>query len=112
MRCFGSVHSFLFFRISERVSLSLLYLFSPIIFSLQSTVRHSASLSLTVVLIHIRHATLAPIAHAPAVPPLSADAPALFKTSLSVRFSDVDIVLYCWVDSLLKRDCCDVGGDP
>lgn len=40
-----------------------------------------SSLLLTVVLIHMRQATFAPIAHAPAVPPLIADFAALSNTS-------------------------------
>ncbi len=47
---------------------------------------------LTVVLIHIRHATFAPMAQAPAVPPLTADFAALSRTSLNVGasfFSDM-----------------------
>jgi hypothetical protein len=39
---------------------------------------------LTVVLIHMRQATLAPMAIAPAVPPLIADFPALFMISSKV----------------------------
>ena len=41
-------------------------------------------LALTVVLIHIKQATLAPIAHAPAVPPRTALAAALFMISWNV----------------------------
>lgn len=42
------------------------------------------SIKLTVVLIHIRQATLAPMATAPAVPPLIADFAALSMISLNV----------------------------
>jgi hypothetical protein len=47
--------------------------------------KHAAAVRiLTVVLIHIRQATLAPMATAPAVPPLTADAPALLMISSKV----------------------------
>lgn len=46
-----------------------------------------SNFQLTVVLIHIRQATLAPIAQAPAVPPRTADFAALSSTSLKVSFS-------------------------
>ena len=49
--------------------------------------------SLTVVRIHIRQATLAPIAQAPAVPPLTAEAAALFKISESVGFGSALLII-------------------
>ncbi len=55
---------------------------------------------LTVVLIHMRHATFAPMAQAPAVPPLTADLAALSRTSLNVGgasfLSDMLIVMWKW----------------
>ena len=77
----------------------------PVVISINETrgiqqcwLQKSSLIILTVVLIHIKHATFAPIAHAPAVPPLKAEAAALLITSLKDRFSDLDMVLdsvYC-----------------
>lgn len=49
---------------------------------------------LTVVRIHMRQATLAPMAHAPATPPRAADEAALFNTSRKPSvFSSVVVLL-------------------
>ena len=69
--------------------------------SLQALDTSSHSNDLTVVLIHMRQATLAPMAAAPAVPPRIADLAALFKISSmegGVSFSSVAILtVYAYI---------------